>query len=95
MLDADVIEEGMSPWSSPVILARKRDGSTRLCIDYGKVNAITTLVSYPLPTFDEVVDNLAEQQPTLFSTLDLKAGYWQSKLDPSTADRRSQWLLHS
>jgi len=48
---------------------------------------VTSLVSYPIPTFEEVTDTLAEAQPTLFITLDLKAGYWQSKLDPATADR--------
>jgi O-acetyl-ADP-ribose deacetylase (regulator of RNase III)/transposase InsO family protein len=87
MLDANIIEEAMSPWSSPVILVRKKSGEARLCIDYRRVNSLTDLESWPLPTFTEVIDNLAEQQPTLFSTLDLKAGYWQAKLDPSTRDR--------
>jgi len=85
MLSSQVITETMSLWSSPVLLVRKKSGEARLCIEYRKINALTSHT--PLPTFTGVINNLAEQQPTLFSTLDLKSGYWQAKLDPATADR--------
>ena len=87
MLDAGIIEEGMSPWSSAVLLVRKKNGEARLVLDYRFLNSVTSLVSFPIITFDEVIDTLADAKPTLFSTLDLKSGYWQCKLDPATADR--------
>jgi hypothetical protein len=87
MLDAGIIKEDMSPWSSPVLLVRKKNGEARLVLDFRRLNSVTSLVSYPIPTFEEIIDNLADQRPALFSTLDLRAGYHQSKLNPQTADR--------
>ena len=79
MLDHGVIEPSDSPWASPVVLVRKKDGSLRYCIDYRKLNNITRKDSYPLPRIDESLDSLAEMQ--FFSTLDLASGYWQIGLD--------------
>ena len=79
MLDHGVIEPSESPWASPVVLVRKKDGSLRYCIDYRKLNSITRKDSYPLPRIDESLDSLAEMK--YFSTLDLASGYWQIGLD--------------
>lgn len=75
MLQRDVIRESTSPWSSPVVLVRKRDGSWRFCVDYRKVNAVTKRDVHPIPRVDDILDML--QGSRFFTTLDLASGYWQ------------------
>ena len=80
MKKAGVIEDSTSPWSSPVVLVKKKDGTTRFCIDYRKLNQVTRMDAYPLPRIDESFDTLGGSQ--YFSTLDLASGYWQVEMDP-------------
>ena len=75
MLRNHVIRPSSSPWSSPVVIVRKKDGSPRFCVDYRKLNLITERDVYPLPHVDDIIDRLAGSQ--FFTTLDLKSGYWQ------------------
>ena len=78
MLDAGAIRESHSPWASPVVLVRKKDGSLRFCIDYRKLNERTVRDAYALPRIEETLDALHGAQ--WFSSLDLKAGYWQVEM---------------
>eukprot|EP00731_Ephydatia_muelleri_P025604 Em0017g687a len=85
MLKNDIIQPSNSPWSSPIILVRKRDGSTRFCIDYRKVNSVTRKDAYPLPRVDDILDTLGGSK--WFSTLDLKSGFWQVEVDSSSREK--------
>ena len=58
MLKRDVLEEAHGPWSSPILLVRKKDGSTRFCVDFHKVNNLTNRDVHPLPRIDDTLDTL-------------------------------------
>lgn len=75
LLESEVIRESSSPYASPIVLARKKDGSLRMCVDYRLLNSKTRKDSFPLPRIEESLDALAGAQ--WFSTLDLASGYNQ------------------
>ncbi len=78
MLAAGAIRHSKSPYSSNVVLVRKKDGKLRVCIDYRRLNNRTVRDAYNIPVIDAALDNLCGAK--WFSTLDLQAGYWQIQL---------------
>ena len=78
MIDLDVIEPSISPYSSPVVLVPKKDGSVRFCIDFRKVNKVTEFDAEPMPNMEEVIIKMSGHK--FFTKMDLSKGYWQVSL---------------
>ena len=92
MLTGGQIKPSDSPWSAPVVLVTKKDGGTRFCVDYRRLNLATVKDAYPLPRIDDTLDMLAGKR--WFSTLDLASGYWQISLSPE-ARCKTAFATHS
>ena len=63
------------------MLVKKKDGTTRFCVDFRKVDDLTKKDAHPLPRIDDTLDTLGAAQ--WFTTLDLASGYWQVELNPA------------
>ena len=92
MLSGGVVRESSSPWASPVVLVRKKNGELRFCVDYRRLNAVTRKDVFPLPRFDDLLDQLKGKR--IFSTLDAKSGYWQILMGPSSREKTA-FIMHS
>ena len=95
LLDRRIIRRSVSPFASPVVLVRKRDGTLRLCIDYRQLNAKTVKDAFPLPRIEEALECLGGS--VLFSSLDLAHGFFQLSMHPDSVPRtafRVPWGLY-
>ena len=78
LLERGQIEQSTSPWSSPIVLVKKKDKSIRFCIDYRRLNTITIKDAFPLPRIDEIFDQLVDA--IYYTKFDFKSGYFQIPL---------------
>ncbi|XP_073221486.1 uncharacterized protein [Cicer arietinum] len=89
LLSKQFIRPSVSPWGAPVLLVKKKDGKSRLCVDYRQLNKVTIKNRYPLPRIDDLMDQL--KGAMIFSKIDLKSGYHQIRVKeediPKTAFR--------
>lgn len=79
LLESAVIQESNSPFASPIVVVRKKNGTVRLCIDYRRLNAQTIKDAYALPKLEDTFAALSGS--TWFSMLDLKSGYYQIEME--------------
>ena len=75
MLELGVIEKSASPYSSPVALVPKKDGSVQFCIDFQKLNKVTEFDAEPMPNMEEVIKRMSGHK--FFTKMDSCKGYWQ------------------
>lgn len=85
MLAHGIVEPAASPWASNIVLAKKKDGSMRVCVDYRNINQITYQDTYPLPHIDTCLNAL--QGASWYSTLDLRSGYHNIPIRESDKDK--------
>lgn len=82
MLKLGVVRPSRSAWSSPIVMARKKDGTYRFCVDYRKVNQSTERDAYPLPFVSNTLDKLRDAK--FLTSLDIKSAYWQVPVEESS-----------
>jgi len=90
MLQTGVIEPSNSPWSSPVCMVRKKDGSYRYCVDYRRMNSVTIKDAFHVPDVKDALDSLRGAK--YFATIDLLSSYWQ--LGMTQRAKRKISILH-
>lgn len=85
MIKLGVIRESTSAWCSAVVPVKKKDGSIRIAIDYRQLNEVCAKDAYPMPRIDQIISKLSGA--SVFSTLDLKKGYYQVRMHPEDAEK--------
>nr|KYP39816.1 Transposon Ty3-I Gag-Pol polyprotein [Cajanus cajan] len=89
LLEKQLVRPSVSPWGAPVLLVKKKDGGSRLCVDYRQLNKLIIKNKYPLPRIDDLMDQL--RGASVFSKIDLRSGYHQIRVKegdiPKTAFR--------
>ncbi|XP_062616792.1 uncharacterized protein LOC134278492 [Saccostrea cucullata] len=87
MIDMDIIEPSESPYASSIVVAKKSDGSQRICVDFRNLNKVTIFDPEPMPDPDEIMTKISNSR--FFSKLDLCKGYWQIPMREEDRDLTS------
>nr|KYP36002.1 Transposon Ty3-G Gag-Pol polyprotein [Cajanus cajan] len=89
LLEKQFVRPSVLSWGAPVLLVKKKDGGSRLCVDYWQLNKLIIKNKYPLPRIDDLMDQL--RGASVFSKIDLRSGYHQIRVKegdiPKTAFR--------
>ena len=86
MLEDDIIEPSNSPWSSPVVLVKKKDGTHRFGADCRNLNNVTVKDVYPLSRIDDALSHL--EKTKYYSIMDMQSGFWQIEVAPESRKNR-------
>ena len=92
MLENGIIRHSESPYASPVVVVRKKDGTNRICIDFRKLNADTVDDVEPMATLKDVFHNIG--QDVYFSKIDLSKGYWQIPMAEKDIEKTA-FVIHN
>eukprot|EP00775_Hariotina_reticulata_P002460 gene2461-2763_t len=85
MLELGIIRPSNSPWAAPVHLVPKKDGSTRLVVNYRGINAVTRKDAYPIPRMDDLLNNISKCK--VMTSIDCWRGYFQVPMHPDSIER--------
>ena len=78
LIDRGFIRTSVSPFAGPILFVRKKDGTSRLCVDYRALNKMTVKNRFPMPRIDYILERLNGAK--VFSKIDLKSGYHQVRI---------------
>ncbi len=92
MQESGVIQPSCSPWASPVVMVRKKDGTHRFCVNYRELNSVTKADTFLLLCIDDLLDQLGKSR--YLSTLDLVSGYWQIRIDRDSREKTAFVMPH-